>query len=79
MSKITVYTKYNCPKCEVTKTMLDGEGAEYESVNVEDDADALEYIKSLGFTSTPVITKQGYEPFSGFNLDKLKEMINLRC
>ncbi|WEG18668.1 glutaredoxin-like protein NrdH [Alkalihalophilus pseudofirmus] len=69
---ITLYTKYGCPQCDMTKRVLDGEGIEYTSINVEDDAEALDYVKNnLGFSSMPVVVKDGEEPFSGFRPDML--------
>lgn len=76
MSKITVYTKYNCPACELTKTLLVNEGVEFKTVNIEEDSNALNYIKNtLGFSSTPVVEVEGKETFAGFQPDKLKELI----
>ncbi|MEL3959445.1 glutaredoxin-like protein NrdH [Caldifermentibacillus hisashii] len=75
MSKVTVYTKHNCPQCEVTKIVLKDEGIEFNTINIEDDQEAMEYVKDvLGFSSTPVIVADGHEPFSGFQPDKLKEL-----
>lgn len=73
---VIVYTKNNCPQCELTKTVLSSEGVAYQTINVEDDRDALHYVKSvLGFSSTPVIVADGHEPFAGFHPDKLKELV----
>lgn len=75
MSKITVYTKNNCPQCDMTKMVLEGEEIEFTSINVEEDDQALAYVKDeLGFNATPVIVAEGVEPFSGFQPNKLKEL-----
>jgi len=75
LTKITVYTKNNCPQCDITKTVLSGEGIEFETINVEENENALNYIKNdLGFSATPVIVADGIEPFSGFQPDKLKSL-----
>ncbi|GAA0348040.1 glutaredoxin-like protein NrdH [Oceanobacillus oncorhynchi subsp. oncorhynchi] len=68
---IKVYTKNNCPQCDMTKTVLEGEGLEFQAINIEEDNGALEYIKSMGFQATPVIVAEGVVPFSGFRPDKL--------
>lgn len=75
MKKVTVYTKHNCPACELTKTILVNEGIEFKTVNVEEDSNALDYIKNtLGFTSVPVVEVEGSESFAGFQPEKLKEL-----
>lgn len=75
ISMIKVYTKYDCPKCDMTKMVLNNEGIEFESINVEDNKDAFNYVKEeLGFSSMPVVVAEGHEPFAGFQPDKLKEL-----
>lgn len=72
MSKAIVYTKYGCPQCDMTKTLLTGEGIEFETRNVMDDETALAFLKDSGYSSTPVTFKEGFNPIVGFAPDKLK-------
>jgi len=75
MSKVIVYTKNNCPQCDMTKRVLNGEGIDYKAINVEEDTAALAYVKDeLGFSSVPVIVAEGLEPFSGFRPDMLQKL-----
>lgn len=75
MSQVTVYTKNGCPQCNMTKSVLEGEGIPFATINVEEDEKALHYVKEvLGFTSMPVVVKEGHEPITGFNPDRLKEL-----
>jgi glutaredoxin-like protein NrdH len=75
MTKVTVYTKYGCPQCDMTKHVLTSEGIEFESINVEDNEQAFTYIKEeLGLSSMPVVIVEGKEPFTGFRPDKLQEI-----
>lgn len=74
MAKVKVYTRTVCPACDMTKMVLDMEGVEYEAINIDENEDAYEYVKGLGFQSTPVIEAEGVEAFSGFQPDKLKEL-----
>ena len=85
MAKVIVYTKNGCPQCNMTKTVLTGEGVEFETINIEEVSeieveidgvkvkkDPIEYIKEdLGFSAMPVVVAEGHEPFSGFRPDKL--------
>jgi glutaredoxin-like protein NrdH len=75
MTKVTVYTKYGCPQCDMTKRVLTSEGIEFETINVEDNEKAFTYIKEeLGLSSMPVVIVEGQEPFTGFRPDKLQEL-----
>lgn len=72
---IKVYTKYGCPKCDMTKNVLNGEGIEFETINVQDDEEAFTYIKDeLGLTEMPVVIAEGQEPFTGFQPEKLQAL-----
>jgi glutaredoxin-like protein NrdH len=76
--KVTVYTKYGCPQCDMTKRVLTSEGIEFETINVEDNEQAFTYIKEeLGLSSMPVVIVEGQEPFTGFRPDKLQELKEL--
>jgi glutaredoxin-like protein NrdH len=78
MAKVTVYTKYGCPQCDMTKRVLSSEGIEFETINVEDNEQAFTYIKEeLGLSSMPVVIVEGQEPFTGFRPDKLQELKEL--
>lgn len=70
--KVTVYTKNGCPQCDMTKNVLNGEGVEFETINVDEDSEAREYVITvLQLTSMPVVVAEGQEPFTGFQPDKL--------
>jgi glutaredoxin-like protein NrdH len=78
VAKVTVYTKYGCPQCDMTKRVLTSEGIEFETINVEDNQEAFTYIKEeLGLSSMPVVVVEGQEPFTGFRPDKLQELKEL--
>lgn len=75
MAKVTVYTKNGCPQCDMTKRVLDGEGIEYTAINVQENEEAMHFVKEvLGLTSMPVVVVEGQEPFTGFRPDKLQEL-----
>lgn len=87
MAKITVYTKNGCPQCEMTKRVLNGEGIEFEAINVQETDEngelteqaekAFKFIKEeLKLSSMPVVVVEGQEPFTGFRPDKLQELSN---
>lgn len=50
-----IYSQPTCKNCIMVKSALKRKGIEYEEINIKKDKDALEYIKSIGKTSLPVI------------------------
>ncbi|VTT06628.1 glutaredoxin-like protein NrdH [Streptococcus dysgalactiae] len=71
---ITVYSKNNCMQCKMTKKFLEQHGANFQEINIDEHPEKVEYVKSLGFTSGPVIEADNLV-FSGFQPAKLKELI----
>ena len=74
---ITVYTKPSCPQCVATKRTLDKAGIEYIVADLTaDNGRHLDYVRSLGHQSAPVVTIQHgdilTDHWSGFRPDKLK-------
>lgn len=74
MTKITVYSKNNCMQCNMTKKFLEKAGADFEEINIDEQPEKIDYVKSLGFTAAPVI-EAGDLVFSGFQPAKLKEIV----
>lgn len=72
---ITVYSKNNCMQCKMTKKFLEQNGADYQEINIDEQPEKIEYVKSLGFAAAPVI-ESGETVFSGFQPAKLKALIN---
>lgn len=68
---ITVYSKPRCPQCDATYRALDKQGLDYTSIDVTEDADALVYIKDLGYQQAPVVIA-GDNHWSGFRPDRIK-------
>lgn len=58
---ITVYIKpTGCSQCRMTKIVLDRMGLQYETVDVTQDDEALEFITdALGFQQVPVVLLDG--------------------
>ena len=61
-------------QCKMTKKFLEQNGAEFEEINIDQHPEKIDYVKSLGFSSAPVI-EAGDIVFSGFKPAKLKEII----
>ncbi|QPK94164.1 glutaredoxin-like protein NrdH [Actinomyces sp. zg-332] len=67
---ITVYTKPRCVQCDATKRALDKKGINYETVDIAEDIQALEYVKSLGYQQAPVVVTDN-DHWAGFRPDKI--------
>lgn len=75
MNKVTVYTKKNCPQCIMTKQYMDTLGIQYQTIDVSENEESREYVKSLGFQTLPVVVAESGEAWFGFrpeNIDLLK-------
>lgn len=75
---ITVYSKPNCHQCSATYRKLKSLDLPHESVDVTEDADALAFIRALGYQQAPVVVvregAQIKEHWSGFRPDLLKKV-----
>ena len=70
---VTVYSKPACVQCNATYRALDKKGIAYETVDMSQDAEALERVRSLGYMQAPVvITSEDH--WSGFRPDKIKAL-----
>ncbi|WP_010523895.1 glutaredoxin-like protein NrdH [Nesterenkonia sp. F] len=67
---VTVYTKPACVQCNATYRALDKNGVEYTSVDVSQDAEALEHVRALGYMQAPVVVTED-DHWSGFRPDKI--------
>jgi glutaredoxin len=56
---IKLYSKTVCPKCIVAKAILDDSGVEYEVFNLDQDEEAKQKLKDLGFMAAPIIEYNG--------------------
>lgn len=67
---VTVYTKPACVQCNATYRALDKRGVAYRSVDISQDAEALERVRALGYMQAPVVVTDD-DHWSGFNPDKI--------
>lgn len=77
---ITVYTSPDCMPCRGTKRVLDKAGVAYTLVDVSTSTEAVETLKQLGYTSTPVVTvdlPDGIDHWSGHRPDRLDALVYL--
>ena len=70
---ITVYSKPSCVQCSATYRALDKLGYDYTVVDISEDADARDYVMSLGHLQAPVVMVGG-EHWSGYRPDRIKAL-----
>ncbi|OKL50534.1 glutaredoxin-like protein NrdH [Boudabousia marimammalium] len=70
---ITVYSKPNCVQCTATYRALDKQGVSYSTVDISTDAEALDFVRSLGHAQAPVVVA-GDLNWAGFRPDLIKQV-----
>lgn len=56
---LTIYSKNNCPYCVQAKNYLTAKNINFREINIEQDADAREFIQSQGHRTVPQIYMDG--------------------
>lgn len=72
---VTVYGKPKCTACDATKRLLNKLQIPHTVIDVTEDAEALAYVKSLGYFGAPVVvadTSSGLHHWSDFRESKIK-------
>ena len=60
-------------QCTAVKRWLKKRGVEFVEASLIDNPEQLEEFKADGLMQAPVIEVEGFEPFGGFDTDKLEE------
>jgi glutaredoxin 3 len=78
---ITVYTKDNCPFCDMAKALLESRGVEYNTINVSEKSEARDFLIENGHRSVPQIFKGtthipgGYQGLAGMSDEEFNTKI----
>ncbi|MGZ2452091.1 glutaredoxin-like protein NrdH [Rhizobium ruizarguesonis] len=73
MMTITVYSKPACVQCTATYRALDRLGVDYDIVDISEDAEALDRVRSLGYMQAPVVIA-GEQHWAGFRPDMISAL-----
>ena len=71
---IKVWTNENCVQCERTKKFLNDNNIEYVEISLVDNMENAKRFVEMGFRSAPIVETDS-DIWSGFQLDKLKELV----
>ena len=78
---ITVYTKDNCPFCDMAKALLESRGVEYRTVNVSEQSEARDFLVENGHRSVPQIFRGtthipgGYQGLAGMSEEEFNTKV----
>ncbi|ANM06052.1 glutaredoxin-like protein NrdH [Rhizobium phaseoli] len=70
---VTVYSKPACVQCTATYRALDRLGVDYDIVDISQDAEALDRVRSLGYMQAPVVIA-GERNWAGFRPDMISAL-----
>ena len=56
---LTIYSKNNCPFCVMAKNYLQSKNINFREINIEQDAEAREFIQRQGLRTVPQIFMDG--------------------
>lgn len=79
---LTIYSKNNCGHCMMAKAMLKNNDIAFEEINVEENAEAYEFLISEGHRTMPQIYKDGklfiqggYQGLQNMGIPALREQL----
>ncbi|ARQ60083.1 glutaredoxin-like protein NrdH [Rhizobium pisi] len=70
---VTVYSKPACVQCTATYRALDRLGVDYDIIDISQDAEALDRVRSLGYMQAPVVIA-GERHWAGFRPDMISAL-----
>lgn len=71
---VTVYSKALCVQCDATKRKLRELDIPFDEVRVDEDLDALDQIKAMGYLQAPVVTLSDGQSWSGYRPGKIAQI-----
>ena len=82
---LTVYSKNNCPFCVMAKNYLQIKNINFREINIEEDAEAREFIQRQGLRTVPqifmdgkIFVEGGWTGLSKMSADDIMSEIDLR-
>jgi glutaredoxin 3 len=80
---ITVYSKTHCPYCVKAKNYLQSRNINFREVNIEEDAEAREFILEQGHRTVPqlyvgdrLLVADGWQGLSRLSTEEIMERIS---
>lgn len=71
---LVLYTRPHCPNCKLVKTALEQSNVAFDAVDLMQDPQALEAVKSCGLVMLPILhDEDGYFNWDDARADKYKK------
>lgn len=78
LTQIIIYTQPDCPPCEIAKRFLTEYGFSFELKDIKRDQKARdELIHQYNSYSTPTFVINNEQVVTGFEIERLKEILNI--
>lgn len=71
---VTVYSTPRCVQCSATYRELDKHKIDYRVVDLTADAEAMNLVKSLGYSQAPIVMVEE-KHWSGFRPDLISQLV----
>ena len=78
---ITIYTRNDCPFCDMAKALLESRGVPYTTINVSEKSEARDFLIENGHRSVPQIFRGtthipgGYQGLAGMSLEEFNTKV----
>ncbi|CCJ76445.1 glutaredoxin-like protein NrdH [Cronobacter muytjensii] len=71
--RITIYTRNDCVQCHATKRALESRGLAFDTINLDEQPEAIDTLREQGFRQLPVVMADELS-WSGFRPDMINRL-----
>ncbi|EOI3549021.1 glutaredoxin-like protein NrdH [Cronobacter dublinensis] len=71
--RITIYTRNDCVQCHATKRALERRGIAFDTINLDEQPEAIDTLREQGFRQLPVVMADDLS-WSGFRPDMINRL-----
>ena len=71
--RITIYTRNDCVQCHATKRALESRGIAFDTINLDEQPEAIDTLREQGFRQLPVVMADDLS-WSGFRPDTINRL-----
>lgn len=71
--RITIYTRNDCVQCHATKRALESRGIAFDTINLDEQPEAIDTLRAQGFRQLPVVMADSLS-WSGFRPDMINRL-----
>ncbi|EPR9026362.1 glutaredoxin-like protein NrdH [Cronobacter dublinensis] len=71
--RITIYTRNDCVQCHATKCALERRGIAFDTINLDEQPEAIDTLREQGFRQLPVVMADDMS-WSGFRPDMINRL-----